>query len=179
MFDIHYISEHYNLLFILYLLIFVGYLEKLISCNLDKFISDNIYLKHLIGLFCLIFLVILVEAKQKYTEEYMFFKNLFWAVIMYIIFILSNKLDFVSFWVFIILLCITFILRHYTESLDDVIFKEKKEYLNKIIIYLEIINVIILIITIIYYDIIKSRKIKNFNMFSYIFNEVKCKIHEK
>ena len=76
MFDIHYISEHYNLLFILYLLIFVGYLEKLIGCHVEKFVSNNIYLKHLIGLFCLIFLVILVESKKKYTDEYMFFTNL-------------------------------------------------------------------------------------------------------
>ena len=175
MFDIHYISEHYNLLFILYLLIFVGYLEKLIGCHVEKFVSNNIYLKHLIGLFCLIFLVILVESKKKYTDEYMFFTNLFWAVIMYIVFILSNKLDFISFWVFMTLLCITFILRNYSESLDDVIFKDKKEHLDKIIVYIEALNVIILLITIIYYDIIKSKKIKNFNMLKYIFTEIKCK----
>ena len=39
---------------------------------MEKFVSNNIYLKHLIGLFCLIFLVILVESKKKmYPTNYL------------------------------------------------------------------------------------------------------------
>ena len=78
----------------------------LLSCQTQKFLKDNVYIKHVIG-FLLIFIFIMLEGGWSFDEELQnresvnwtngnTFDTLAFTFILYILFILMSKMKLIS-----------------------------------------------------------------------------------
>ena len=167
--------NNYNFIFTLYLIIAVNFLVQIFSCNLQKHLHSNMYLKHLIGFFTLFFFITLAKNTPS-DDEYLYFRRLGTTILLYFIFVFSTKLTHITFWIFIILVCVNFIIRNYMESLDPEKFKEKIEKLELASDIVTLISVVVLIIGFIIYYMEKRQEYgKEFDHEIFLVGVRKCK----
>lgn len=167
--------SNYNFIFTLYLIIAVNFIGPTFSCNLQKNLYENMYLKHLIGFFTLFFFITLGE-KVKTEDEYLYFRKMASAVLLYCVFILSTRMSSKFFWTFIILVCCNFIVRNYMDTLDPTIFKKKIDNLELVSNILVVLSCIVIIVGIILYYLDKRAEHgKSFDHGIFIFGMPKCK----
>jgi hypothetical protein len=172
MFQLNY--SNYNFIFTLYLLIAVNCLLPVLGCKLHNLLINNIYLKHVVGLFTLIVFVGLAKNETS-TDEYLFFKTLLSSIFIYIIFMLSTKLNSGTFFIFIGLICCNFLVINYINSLDPIKFKSKIEMLVKVSDIVATISIIVLIIGfVIYYNKKQTEYGKKFKYITFLFGKQHC-----
>jgi hypothetical protein len=92
----HFMNGFY--LALVYLVISGNYLGNLFGCRVQQLLSQNMLVKHLLGLFTTYFLVIMASPPQDYTHG----ETLVFTMIIYIWFFLTTKMH-ISFWIPMIL----------------------------------------------------------------------------
>jgi hypothetical protein len=192
----------YNTLFIIYLIISCNFLGSLFNCNLQKLLTDNIYIKHIFCFLTILFSIIYVDSNI--VKECKYIEGFFYAIIFYIWFVLTTKTNIYITLIILMLLLIVYILQLHINVISNQIElneeneekeelnEEKKELyeeqkqnqikLNKTIDNIKLsqyiiisITFIITIIGFIYYYISKKKKYqKNWDTLTFIFGKNKC-----
>ena len=100
--------------FILFMLITVEQLGKLLPCNIQDLFENNIYIKHILGIFTMLFFVTLSEDKENASEnasEHISLEaSLSRSVMMYAWFMLMTKTNKYIFIALLFLLAIAYLL---------------------------------------------------------------------
>lgn len=159
-------------IFVLYLILSANFLVNLFSCKAQTTFFNNMWLKHLLGFMTLYFFVVLTDKESKYSNSP---KNqMLFAIVCYIVFVLSSRMDHQWWVVFICLLCIIYIIEiyknHHTTTEED------KVIYNKYQIYLVSVLLVILVIGFIIY--LGKKRIeygKKFDMTTFIVGKTKCR----
>ncbi len=160
--------------FALYLLIFCNFTKELIGCKFNYLLDTNIYYKHLIAFILLLFLIILID-EENINKNLLY--NIGLAIIIYILFIISTRINHLLIIIILGILLIIYILDKSAE-------KEKETNINLYNTYkyyqliLIIIVIILMIIGFIYYLYEKYMEYdKKFSILTFIFGTLKCKLN--
>lgn len=161
--------KYSNYIFVLYLIISANFLANLFSCRVQYLLSNNMYVKHLLGFFTLLFFIIIVNNNEKKNEALIFI-----AIGIYLLFIITAKIDF-NFWIiFIILLSIIYTLEIYKKENENNTTIGNID-INTIQYSLIIFNVFIIIVGFFVYLGKKKFEYKeNFNYTTFLFGKNKC-----
>ena len=132
-------------LLILYLIISSNFLAQTFGCKTRYIATKNMYVKHILGFFTLLYFVNSVNT-DKTMDEFLFFKNFFKTIMLYVVFILTTRMDNKVFVILIGLLMINFILSQYVNTLDTKHFAAKLQTydtISKVISKLAIVSLVI------------------------------------
>ena len=164
-------------IFIFILIVSANFLAEIFPCRIQYLLRSNMYVKHIFGLFTMIFFVVLssgIKDKDIFTIVQI-------STLLYILFILISKSQIYTFYFILMLLCITYII-HIIKEKEKENKDEKNDTLEKInnyeyIMYvLYILIIIITILGVILY--MGEKKIEYKNSFKYItffFGKPSCK----
>jgi hypothetical protein len=158
-------------IFILYLLISGNFLANLLGCRTQEAFNNNMVLKHLLGFMTMYFFIVLVDTKSKWSDSP--HTQLLFTLLFYFLFIITTRMDYDWWIIFIIGLSIVYILQVYKDH--DKTTQEQREQLQKYQKYLTYTVFIIIIIGfLIYYGNKKAEYGKNFNILSFFLGKSKC-----
>lgn len=177
-----------SFIFVSLVIIAGGYTTQLLSCETQRLLKNNIYVKHLIGLL-LIFMFIMLEGGWEYNIDASnptksnwsngnAFSSLMYAFIIYILFLLSSKLRFIYGLYFFVLLFILYIVntqRLYYRSKNNLNDDMNHFILNIETIIFWILPIIFLIGIIDYYLYKKKELGTKFNLFTFFVGCTQCK----
>tara|TARA_B100000902_G_scaffold399910_1_gene473537 strand:- start:4982 stop:5539 length:558 start_codon:yes stop_codon:yes gene_type:complete len=173
--------------FFIFTIIAGGESLTLLSCQMQKNLKNNIFLKHLIG-YLLIFGMIMMEGGWEFNYDTTTYStdwtngntlhSLGWAVILYLLLILSSKMKFLFSLILVILIFIIYIINTYKNNLilkkeiDD---KRENIYKNitNILILLFLLTLIIGFFEYLIYK--KKEYAKNFDFIKFFIGVNKCK----
>jgi hypothetical protein len=159
-------------LLILYLIISSNFLAQTFGCKTRYVATKNMFVKHILGFFTLLYFVNSVNT-DKTTDEYLFFKNFFKTLMLYVVFILTTRMDNKVFVILIGLLMINFILSQYVSTLDTKHFAAKLQTYDTIGKVISKLAIVFLIIGVILY--IKEKKMKGkFSYSSFLIGKTTC-----
>lgn len=161
-------------IFIFFLIISANFLAELFPCRLQYILRNNMVIKHLFGLFTMIFFVVLSSGIKNKN----ILKIMLTAFVLYIIFILITKCNINIFFIIILLLGTTYIINIIKE---DEIESSKKELdenniYDKITFILYILIIVFIILGVLLY--IGEKKIeykKDFNYITFFVGKSVCK----
>ena len=179
-----------SFLFVAFLIIAGGYATQIFSCSTQRYLSNDIYGKHIIG-FGLIFMFIMFEGgwnfdkedRDKYPVDWSngnCFDSFIYAGILYFIFLLSSKMRIswnVAFFSLLFILYITNTQRLYHYNRNQLTQETNKSILDaeKIVLYS---LPFVLIIGVIDYFIYKKNQVgKDFQFYLFFLGNAKCR-HE-
>lgn len=179
-----------SFLFVAFLIIAGGYATQIFSCSTQRYLSNDIYGKHIIG-FGLIFMFIMLEGgwnfdkadRDKYPVDWSngnCFDSFVYAGILYFIFLLSSKMRIswnVAFFSLLFILYITNTQRLYHYNRNQLTQETNKSILDaeKIVLYS---LPFVLIIGVIDYFIYKKNQVgKDFQFYLFFLGNAKCR-HE-
>lgn len=159
-------------LFLFYLLISSNFLDTLYSCRTQYVLTNNMFIKHFIGLFTFYISVVLVnEDKQSPLDQIGI------SIILYILFIMTTRCDSRVFIILIILLFSGFIM----DKIKNFYFNDSKhldikQHISTIQTSIYIIAMIITIYgCIVYLGRKKIEYKKDFSYYIFIFGKPDCK----
>ena len=163
-------------IFIFFLIVSANFLAETFPCRLQNVLRNNMTVKHLFGLFTMIFFVVLTSGiKNKNILNII--KN---AVFLYIIFMLITKCQINIFFIIIVLLGTTYILNIIKEQENEGNKQESNEnkdnIYDTIIFILYIVIFIFIIVGVLLY--MGEKKIeykKNFNYITFFIGRPSCK----
>jgi hypothetical protein len=164
-------------IFILILIVSANFIGSIFPCRVQKLLSENVIMKHILGFFTMIFFV-MISAPIIQKNMFDTIKNSF---LMYIFFILLTKTAKYIFLVCFALLCISYLLVLYDKQIDETDDHPDKKQRDKNMIqqFLTILYSIIIAVTlfgvIIYMGEKKIEYRKKFNYFNFFFGEPTCK----
>lgn len=165
-------------IFVLILMISANFLGTTFPCRVQKLLSENIFMKHLLGFFTMIFFIMISGPLLRDT----LYDNIIAAFIMYLFFILVTKTPIQIFILIFILLMINYIcilyLYEFNKKNDKSKFYIKKKQAEILII---ILNFIIICLTLlgvtIYMGAKKIEYGKKFSYYKFFFNDENCKFN--
>lgn len=114
------ISELAIPIFAFYMIIFCNFLKELIGCEIQTFLNNNMYGKHVIGFILLMFLVVLSDPHN--TEKDLL-SNLGYSFLIYLLFLVTTKLSFSLIVIVLVLLLTVYIVGNIAKKKKE----EKKE----------------------------------------------------
>ena len=159
----------------MYLWLLFGFFSTLISCDLQRAVSQNMYIKHLVALITFFFLMTVIDNDNDAGIVQTWLKTF----VVYILFLMSTKSKLLASTAVLILLIIDqtikihmqYTLKHHPEKNLDTL-KKVREGLFTILI-------VIIIVGYIHYYIRARRDFgKNFSYSKFIFGTVHCFHHE-
>lgn len=157
----------------LYLLIFCNFTKELVGCKLTHILDTNIYCKHLIAFILLLFLIILIDEENTKNN---ILSNIFIAITIYILFIISTRLNIIYITIILILLLVIFVIDKISKNEKETN-NERYENYKKLEIILIILTILIIIIGFTSYAITKYHEYdKNFSILTFIFGTLTCKL---
>ena len=163
-------------IFILFLIISANFLAETFPCRLQNVLRNNMLVKHMFGLFTMIFFVVLTSGiKNKNILNIL--NN---AVILYIIFILITKCQIHVFFLIILMLGITYIINIVKEQENENNKEESNENKDSIydnvtyILYILIMSFIIVGV-LLYMGEKKIEYNKDFNYITFFIGNSVCK----
>ena len=159
------INTDMKTLLILYLIISANFLAQTFGCKTQYSLNTSMYVKHIVGFFTLLYFVNSIDT-DKTTDEFLFFKRFFKTIMLYLVFILSTRMNTTVFMLFIGLLMINFILSQYANTLDTKHFAAKLQIYDTIGKVISKLAIIFLAIGVLLY--IKEKKIEYKGKFSYV-----------
>lgn len=179
-----------SFLFVAFLIIAGGYATQIFSCSTQRYLSNDIYGKHIIG-FGLIFMFIMLEGgwnfdkedRDKYPVDWSngnCFDSFIYAGILYFIFLLSSKMRIswnIAFFSLLFILYITNTQRLYHFNRNQLNKNTNQSILEaeKVILYS---LPIVLIVGVIDYFIYKKNQLgKDFQFYLFFLGNAKCR-HE-
>jgi hypothetical protein len=162
-------------IFIFFLIVSANFLAQLFPCRLQYVLVNNMFVKHLFGLFTMIFFVVLSTGIKNKN----ILKIMLSAFVLYIIFMLITKCQIYLFFIIIVLLATTYIINIIKEQeIENNNNKELNE--NNIydtityIIYI-IIGVFIILGVLLYMGEKKIEYKKDFNYITFLLGKASCK----
>jgi hypothetical protein len=159
-------------LLILYLIISSNFLAQTFGCTTRYVATKNMYVKHILGFFTLLYFVNSVNT-DKTMDEFLFFKNFFKTFLLYVVFILTTRMNNKVFVILIGLLLINFILSQYVATLDTKHFADKLQTYNTIGQVISKVSIVFLIIGVILY--LKEHHMKGkFTFSSFFIGKTTC-----
>lgn len=159
------INTDMKTLLILYLIISANFLAQTFGCKTQYSLNKSMYVKHVVGFLTLLYFVNSIDT-DKTTDEFLFFKRFFKTIMLYVVFILSTRMNTTIFMLFIGLLMINFILSQYANTLDTKHFAAKLQIYDTIGKVISKIAIVFLAIGVLLY--IKEKKIEYKGKFSYV-----------
>lgn len=172
------LSNHFIGLLVFILIIAGNFTGELFPCRIQNLLSNNMFMKHLLGYLTLLFFSLLTLGKEYYKGNvfYLFLVSFF----IYFYFLILNKTIHVI-WITVFLLIVLIYIKHLFQSnnkkteLDpDKIEKNKKR--EKVFNY--VIFIIIITLTLVGFLIYMGEKKYeykgDFNYISFIFGKSKC-----
>jgi len=179
-----------SFLFVAFLIIAGGYATQIFSCSTQRYLSNDIYGKHIIG-FGLIFMFIMLEGgwnfdkedRDKYPVDWSngnCFDSFIYAGILYFIFLLSSKMRIswnIAFFSLLFILYVTNTQRLYHFNRNQLNKDTNQSILEaeKVILYS---LPIVLIVGVIDYFIYKKNQLgKDFQFYLFFLGNAKCR-HE-
>jgi hypothetical protein len=124
--NVELINKFMIFLIMYYLLLITTNIDSLLNCSIRRFLQKNMYIKHIILLISIFLWTFILKTyspaetiainKEGFTSNYDFkqysylVQSFFNTIIIYLAFIMTSKMDVVSFLVFICLLFIAFII---------------------------------------------------------------------
>jgi len=169
-------------IFVLILIISAGFILQIFPCRLQNALNNNMYLKHLLGFFTLLFIVVLNSSLKNRKDIVL--KSL----VLYIFFILLTKTDYNFLIVILILLGLSYVIflekdrleKHKDNNSSELATEENTE--NKINFYENAINIIYIVIILItfvgvlvYMGEKKLEYKKSFNYITFFIGKTDCK----
>lgn len=176
-----------SFIFVSFLVISGGYADQLLSCSIQKELKNNLLFKHIIGI-GLIFMFIMLEGGWSFNTKEQNMEDISWsdgnsvdsliyALMLYVILLLSAKTKLTYNITFLILLFLVYMINtkrtyNYKRNLIS-------EEMNKNIMYLEKLFIIILPIILFigvtdYYLYKKNEFGKNFSSITFFFGKISC-----
>jgi hypothetical protein len=159
------INTDMKTLLILYLIISANFLAQTFGCKTQYSLNKSMYVKHIVGFFTLLYFVNSIDT-DKTTDEFLFFRRFFKTIMLYVVFILSTRMNTTVFMLFIGLLMINFILSQYANTLDTKHFAAKLQIYDTIGKVISKLSIVFLAIGVLLY--IKEKKIEYKSKFSYV-----------
>jgi len=101
-------------LFVLFMIIGGNYLAPLFPCKLQRMLTNNMYVKHVLGLLTLVFFVELVDTTTNASLLWTFISS----GLLYLWFILTTTMEAKVFMVLVILFAVMYSLHLYINQLD-------------------------------------------------------------
>jgi ascorbate-specific PTS system EIIC-type component UlaA len=160
--------------FIFVLIVSANFLAEVFPCRLQNLLRNNMLMKHLFGIFTMIFFVVLSNNNSTNTN---IFNLIFNSSLLYILFILISKCDVYFFYIILLLLGIAYIInilkqQEMNKNEKGSEKEQKHKFQSKINIYNNITSVLyVLIIIITFIGVILymgEKKIEYKKKFSYI-----------
>ena len=158
------INTDMKTLLILYLIISANFLAQTFGCKTQYSLNKSMYVKHIVGFFTLLYFVNSIDT-DKTTDEFLFFRRFFKTIMLYVVFILSTRMNTTVFMLFIGLLMINFILSQYANTLDTKHFAAKLQIYDTIGKVISKLAIVFLIIGVLLY--LKEKKMEYKGKFSY------------
>ena len=156
-------------LFILYLMVSSNYLGNLFGCRIQNELNTNMWLKHILGFLTMYFFVSLVDT-SKYSPQL----KLFFALLTYLAFMMSTKMNVKSFYIFITMIGLVYVLYIIKDTITD---QKILEYIDYFQLVLMVAAIIVLIIGFIYYMGEKKIEYKDDYAFSkFLIGAPSCKL---
>lgn len=156
--------------FVLYLIISGNFLANLFGCKIQQALQSNMLLKHLLGFMTMYFFIVLIDQSNLSKDPKL---QLYYTIIFYIIFILSTRMDYKWWIIFIISLCIIYIIQVYKDH-EKTTDSEKQIY-NKYQTYLTYFSGIILLLGFVVYIGKKKAEYKNnFKWSTFLLGKTEC-----
>ena len=177
-----------SFLFVAFLIIAGGYATQIFSCSTQRYLSNDIYGKHIIG-FGLIFMFIMLEGgwnfdnedRDKYPVDWSngnCFDSFIFAGILYIIFLLSSKMRIswnVAFFSLLFILYVTNTQRLYHFNRKQLNADTNKNILEAEKIILYSLPIVLMIGVIDYYFYKKNQLGNKFQYYLFILGNAKCR----
>lgn len=163
-------------IFILYLIISGNFLANLFGCRTQEALNTNMWLKHLLGFMTMYFFVVLVDSKSKWSDSPR--TQMLFTLLFYVIFIVTTRMDYKWWLVFIIGLSVIYILQVYKDH--DKTEEEEKRNLEKYQKYLiYFVAMIIGLGFLIYYGRKKTEYGDNFNHMTFLLGKTNCSFNKE
>lgn len=158
-----------NALLIFILIISGNYLDDLLPCKVQKLMRNNLIMKHLVAFMILYFLTVLTIPELKSI------KGIVSAVGLYILFLLSTKINYIAWAIMLFIYAIVYLMNiaigDLKKKINKSTTKEERELKEKSIItmrrimsWLVIVNMVIIVVGFIYY--FGMKKMQHGNQFS-------------
>tara|TARA_B110000444_G_scaffold244888_1_gene264765 strand:- start:604 stop:1167 length:564 start_codon:yes stop_codon:yes gene_type:complete len=165
----------YEAFFAFYLIISSNYLGELFGCKFREFLSSNMIIKHILGIFTFGFLVIL--SSIDFEEENVIYNGILLTIILYIWFLLSTKTHVYITLIIVILFFVMYVISNRIKYLKNK--KKSTEKLEVINRYILIITGVITIFGVINYGYLKklelNKRNEKFNLLSFLIGNNKCR----
>lgn len=181
----HIIEENFipnaNAILIFILILSGNYLDDFFPCKVQDLMRNNLIMKHLVGFMILYFLTILTIPELKSI------RGIFSAIGLYVLFLLSTKINYVAWAVVLFIYAIVYLMNIAVGDLaknDKILAKNSEKskknkkrmlLLRRIMSWLFIINIIIIITGFIYYYGMKRMQHgNNFTFKQFFFGIPEC-----
>jgi hypothetical protein len=108
-----------NKIFVFYMLVACNFLAVVFSCDVQRFISQNMYVIHVVAIMTLYFSVILVDSSidNKVSNPV---KAIGYTIALYFVFLLSTHCHFKMFFLAILVMFSVFVAQTVKNYIDDV-----------------------------------------------------------
>jgi hypothetical protein len=164
-------STPLHALFVFFLIISANFLGQLYPCKIQRVFSDNVYLKHFLGLLTLVFFVVLIDTSTHKTLE----TTIITSIGLYILFLILMNTNVLFFLISIIALAILYLF-HLKEnetqkSTNDTIYNAK---IWKPILY-SVFGISTLLGFVIYMGEKKIEYGKQFDYTTFVFGKPSCR----
>jgi hypothetical protein len=167
-----------NALFVFVLIISGNYIADLFPCRVQKLMRENVYMKHLVGFMIMYFLTILTFPELKSIS------GIQSAIFLYILFILTTKIDYIAWVIVMFIYALIYLLNIYVFDLRKKKTKNKKEekdkkqkiiYIKRFITVLIFFNIFLILLGFIYrVGLLKMEYKKKFSFSKFIQNIPNC-----
>ena len=162
-------------LFVLFMIIGGNFLAPLFPCKLQRMLTNNMYVKHVLGLLTLIFFVELADVGSEMTLGQTFVSS----IMLYIWFILTTAMEAKVFMALVVLFAVMYSLRIYLNQLDkeatpdSIRLTTKLRKLEEYMYYLSIVLTLFGVIA--YYGRKKSELGRVFSLTKFFLGKATCK----
>lgn len=163
-------------IFVLYLIISGNFLANLFGCRTQEALSNNMWLKHLLGFMTMYFFVVLVDNKSKWSDSPR--AQMLFTLLFYVMFVLTTRMDYKWWLAFIVGLSVIYILQVYKdhEKTDD---KERKQYETYQRYLSYIVGLVIILGFFIYYGRKKAEYGKGFDHLTFLVGKTSCSFNKE
>lgn len=163
-------------IFVLYLIISGNFLANLFGCRTQEALGNKMWLKHFLGFMTMFFFVVLVDNNSKRRGSP--HTQLLYTLLFYLVFIITTRMDYKWWVVFIVSLAIVYILQVYKES-DDTDEKEREQY-ELYQTYLTYTTAFVILFGfIIYYGRKKLEYGEKFNHYTFLLGKTNCSFNRE
>lgn len=162
-------------LFVLFMIIGGNFLAPLFPCKLQRMLTNNMYVKHVLGLLTLIFFVELADVGSEMTLG----QTIISSIMLYIWFILTTAMEAKVFMALVVLFAVMYSLRIYLNQLDreatpdSIRLTTKLRKLEEYMYYLSILLTLFGVIA--YYGRKKSELGRVFSLRKFFLGKATCK----